>query len=79
MIIDGCGGGVCTFRGGAVTSIITVTATKGMRGEEYAGLLPGHDTIRERIVATIIIIPEFAGFTLVANAKLNPSGLRRKS
>lgn len=85
MTIDcggaGTGGGrVCTIGGGTV-AIVTVTTTTviGVRGEEYARLLPRHDAVREGIVATIIVVPELAGFTFVANAELNPSGLRRKS
>lgn len=88
MIIDGGGGGgcgagtgglVCTIRGGAVAIVTVTTTIKGMRGEEYARLLPGHDAVGEGVVATIIIVPELAGFTSVANAELNPSGLRGKS
>lgn len=82
LIACGGAGGVCTIGGGAivvVTRIIAVTTTKGVRAEEYAGFLAGHDTVLERIVATIIIIPELANCTFVANAELNFSGLRRKS
>lgn len=76
----GTGGRVCTIGGGTV-AIVTVTTTtvKGARGEEYARLLPRHDAVCEGIVATIVVVPELAGITFVANAELNPSGLRGKS
>lgn len=76
--VAGTAGRVCTVKGGTVT-IGTITTVIGMRGEEYARFLPRHDTVREGVVATIIVVPEFAGITFVANAELNPSGLRRKS
>lgn len=75
----GGGGRVCTIRGGTVAIVTVTTTIIGVRGEEYARLLSRHDTVREGIVATIVVVPELASFTPVANAELNPSGLRGKS
>lgn len=76
----GGGGRVCTIGGGTVAIVTVITTTViGVRGEEYVSLLRRHDAVREGIVATIIVVPELAGITFVANAELNPSGLRGKS
>lgn len=63
--------------GGVVVTATVVDIVR--RGEEDAGVLAGHHTIREGVVATVVIIPELDAIALVANAELNPSGFRGKS
>lgn len=65
---------VCT------TAVVTAVVVKGtVWREEDARFLAGHDTVRERIVVTLIVVPELAHITFEAYAELNPSRLRGKS
>lgn len=59
---------VCT---GAAVAVVVAKGT--VRREEDAGLLAGHDPVRERIVVTVMVVPELADITFEANAELNPS------
>lgn len=68
---------VCTT---AVVVVVTAVVVKGTVGrEEDARFLAGHDTVREGIVVTHMVVPELAEFTFEAYAELNPSRLRGKS
>lgn len=59
---------------------MTAVVVKGtVRREEDAGLLARHDPVRERIVVTVMVVPELADITFEANAELNPSRFRWKS
>lgn len=67
---------VCTT---AVTVVTAVVVKGTVWREEDARFLAGHDTVRERIVVTLIVVPELADITFEAYAELNPSRLRGKS
>lgn len=60
---------VCT----GVAVAVAVVAEGTVRREEDAGLLAWHDPVRERIVVTVMVVPELADITFEANAELNPS------
>lgn len=69
---------VCTTA--VIVTVVTAVVVKcTVWREEDARFLAGHDTVRERIVVTLIVVPELADITFEAYAELNPSRLRGKS